>query len=113
MQFDQYVRGEFIRKNHYFNTTYLHFLEKVSDDEFIGELYVRTYNGPYMLNRINPVAIEICSDIIDGAMELAITKDGDGLLLDFEHHGVMNNMDDDSAVDIFSYTMDMNGVKAF
>ncbi len=113
VQFDQYVRGEFLRKNHYFNTTYLYFLEKVSDDEFMGELYVKTYNGPFMLNKINPVGIEICSDIIDGAMELAITKDGDGLLLDFEHHGVMNNMDDDSAVDIFSYTMDMNGVKAF
>lgn len=113
VQFDQYVRGEFLRKNHYFNTTYLYFLEKLSDDEFIGELYVRTYNGPYMLNRINPVSIEICSDIIEGAMELAITKDGDGLLLDFEHHCVMNNIDDDSAVDIFSYTMDMNGVKAF
>lgn len=113
VQFDQYVRGEFLRKKHYFKTTYLKFLEKVSDDEFIGELYVRTYNGLYMLSKINPVCIEICSDIMDGCMELAITKDGDGLLLDFEHHCVMNNIEDDLAVDIFSYTIDINGVKAF
>lgn len=111
VQYDQMVRGEFLRKNHYFNTTYLYFLQKVSNDQFIGNLYVRTYNDFHMLNRINPVEIEICSDIIDGTMELAVTKDGDGLFLDFEHHGVMNNLDDDSATDIFSYTIDINGVK--
>lgn len=52
----------------------------------IGEVYVRTYHGAFMLDNINPVDIEICSDVIDGMIELSITKDGDGLLLDFEHH---------------------------
>lgn len=33
----------------------------------------------------------------------SITKEGDGLLLDFKHHGIMNSMDDDRAVDIYSY----------
>lgn len=45
-------------------------------------------------------------------IELSITKDGDGLLLDFEHHGIMNSMDDDKAVDIFSYNIDMKGVES-
>ncbi len=111
--FDQFVRGEFLRKRHYFNHIYLYFLEKVSDDLYTGEIYVRTYNGSFMLDNLNSVDIEICSDVIDGTMELAITKDGDGLLLDFEHHGIMNTLDDDFAVDIFSYIMDMNGVEAF
>jgi len=65
-----------------------------------------------MLDNINLVDIEICSDVIDGMIELSITKDGDGLLLDFEHHGIMNSMDDDKAVDIFSYNIDMKGVES-
>ena len=50
-----------------------------NDDCFIGEVYARTSNGAYMLNNINPVEIEICSDVINGIIELSITKDGDGL----------------------------------
>ena len=111
--FDQLVKGEFLRKNHYFNTTYVHFKKQVSDDVFIGEIYAKTYNDIYFLDNINPVVIEICSDVVDGTMELAITKDGDGLLLDFEHHGIMNTMDSGTAVDIFSYIINMNGVRTF
>ena len=110
--FDQFVRGEFLRKKHYFNTTYVYFKEMISGNEYIGEVYVRTYHGAFMLDNINPVDIEICSDVIDGMIELSITKDGDGLLLDFEHHGIMNSMDDDKAVDIFSYNIDMKGVES-
>jgi hypothetical protein len=82
-------------------------------DLFEGEVYARTYNGAYMLNNINPVEIEICSDVIDGIIELSITKEGDGLLLDFEHHGILNSMDDDSAVDIYSYSMEICGEVTF
>ena len=84
----------------------------ISGNEYIGEVYVRTYNGAFMLDNINLVDIEICSAVIDGMIELSITKDGDGLLLDFEHHGIMNSMDDDKAVDIFSYNIDMKGVES-
>ena len=85
----------------------------INDDHFIGEVYARTSNGVYMLNNINPVEIEICSDVINGIIELSITKDGDGLLMDFNHHGIMNSLDDDNAVDIYSYSMDMREEKTF
>jgi hypothetical protein len=111
--FDQNVRGEFVHKKHYFNTTYLYFTKMLDKDLFEGEVYARTYNGAYMLNNINPVEIEICSDVIDGIIELSITKEGDGLLLDFEHHGILNSMDDDSAVDIYSYSMEICGEVTF
>ena len=84
----------------------------ISGNEYVGEVYVRTYNGAFMLDNINPVDIEICSDVIDGVIELSITKDGDGLLLDFDHHGIMNSMDDEKAVDIYSYSIDMKGVES-
>lgn len=111
--FDQYVRGNFLRKRHYFNTTYVYFKEMISGNEFVGEVYVRTYNGSFMLDKINPVNIEICSDEIDGIIELSITRDGDGLLLDFDHHGIMNSMYDDKAVDIYSYSIDMKGLNQY
>ena len=114
VQFDQVVKGDFLRKSYYFNKVYVRFLKQVdgSIDLFKGEIYVQTRNGIFRLYNINPVDIEICSDVIDGTMELSITKERDGLLLDFEHHGIMNTTSSDKAIDIFSYTIDMDGGKA-
>lgn len=111
--FNQLVRGKFLEKSHYFNRVYVCFLNKKSKDLFQGEIYTRTFRGAYMLDRLNPVDIEICSDVIDGTMDIYITKDGDGLLLDFEHHGIKNTLDDHFATDIFLYTVDANGEKTF
>lgn len=112
--YDQFVNGELIRNECDFNNTYVFFKEMQSEGHFLGEIYAKTYNGIYKLNKINPVDIEICSDIIDESLELAITtKDGDGLLLDIKHHGIKNTLYDNSAVDIFSYTIDMKGEKRF
>jgi hypothetical protein len=36
-----------------------------------------------------------------------MTKDGDGLLLDFENHRIMDTIDDSAATDIFSYTINL------
>lgn len=107
--YDQFVKGEFLRKHHFFNKTYIRIVHKKEQGIFIGELYTKTREKCFELFRINPVNVEICGDIIDGTVELAITKDGDGLLLDFEHHGIMNTLDDPNAVDIFSYIMDLKG----
>lgn len=109
--FDQSIQGELVRKSWRFNRVYLFFTRKVDEGLFEGELYTRTKQGSYMLNRINPVEIEICGDIIDEKLEISITKDGDGLLLDFEHSGIKNTLDDLKATDIFSYIIDANGVE--
>lgn len=111
--YDQYIRGKLVRKKHYFNTTYLNITERIDNDNFVGDIYVKTLYGAYMLDKVNPVDIEICSDVIDGIIEIAITKDGDGLLLDFDHHGIKNTLDDGKAVDIFSYNMDVQGEEMF
>lgn len=108
--YDQFVRGKFLRKNHYFNKNYVTFIDKDDDDTYVGEIFTSTYKGDYMLTEINPVSIEICSEVMSGTMELSITKDGDGLLLDFEHHNIKNTLDDDTATDIFSYTIEINEV---
>ncbi len=109
--FDQFVRGEFLRKHHYFNTTYVTFTSKEDKDLYIGEVFVKAGKEKYMLNAVNPISIEICSGVFDETMEISITKDGDGLFLDFEKHGIKNKLEDESATDIFSYIIDMKEVE--
>lgn len=109
--FDQIVRGEFLRKSHYLKKNYVTFIRKEENDTYLGELFLKTYKGDCMLLSMNPISIEICSEVMCGIMEVSITKDGDGLLLDFEHHNIKDTMDDDTATDIFSYIIEMNEVK--
>ncbi|WP_302193048.1 hypothetical protein [uncultured Ruminococcus sp.] len=111
--FDQLIKGNFIRKKYSFNTTYLKFVKIINNDNFIGEIYKKSFSGVYMLDNINPVEVEICSDVIDGIIELSVTKDGDGLLMDFEHHGIKNTMDDSAAIDIFSYSIAVHEEKNY
>ncbi len=113
MYFDQLIKGNFIRKKYSFNTTYLKFVKIINNDNFIGEIYKKSFSGVYMLDNINPVEVEICSDVIDGIIELSVTKDGDGLLMDFEHHGIKNTMDDSAAIDIFSYSIAVHEEKNY
>ena len=79
--------------------------------DYTKESFIHTSKGSFYLFKINPVEVEICGDEVDGTVELSITKDGDGLLLDFEHHAIMNTLDDQNAVDIFSYIMDLKGIE--
>ena len=105
--FDQCVGGAFLHKHYNFNNTYIEFLKMNSNSMFEGNIYAKTYSGKYTLNNINPVDIEICSDVIDGEMELSITKNGDGLLMDFRHRGIMNSLDSKTATDIYSYKIEV------
>lgn len=107
--FDQFVRGDFLRKKHFFNREYVRFTNKISEHTYLGEVYYTTKYKTCMLDNVNPVEIEICGDVLEDILELSITKEGDGLFLDFEHHGIKNTLDDDSALDIFSYKIKMNG----
>ena len=42
-------------------------------------------------------------------MDLYITNEGDGLLIDLKHRNIMNNLDDFNAPCIEIYTVDANG----
>jgi len=78
-------------------------------DLFEGHIFVKTQNGEWELKGINPVDVEICSDIIDDTMDVYMTNCGDGLLLDFEKHGILNSLEHPTAPDIFLYTIRMKG----
>lgn len=102
--FEQAIKGEFVRKQHFFNRTYLDVIKKSDEGDYCAELYFETAGRRISLDNINPVNLEFCGEVEDG-IEVSMTKDGDGLLLDFKNHGVMNAMDDQNGVDIFSYVI--------
>lgn len=109
--FNQVIRGEFVEKQWFFNKYFL-MLTDVLDAEdglFEGQIYSKSYKGDFFLYNINPVEVEICSDVIDGTMDIYMTNQGDGLLFDPEHRGIMNSMDHPTAPDIFLYTISMKG----
>lgn len=106
--FDQYIKKQFIRKTHILRNTFIR-IDKIDNNlHFIGNLYVKNKEGNnFYLYKINPVEIEITGDLNNRYCEIAITKDLDGLLLDFAKHTICNTLDDPKATDIFSYTIDL------
>lgn len=111
VNYDWYWRGEMQNKKHYFNNVYVEITNRLSEDVFEGNVYVKIKENKYFTHHINPVRVEICSDVIFDEIELSMTKDGDGLLLDTKHHQIMNTMDSNRAPDIFSYIIDVRGVE--
>ncbi len=106
VNFDQMIDKKFTRKTRLLHNTYIEIIKAVSEYEFIGNIYIYRGTKKY-LNKINPVEIEFTSDINDGQIEASITKDGDGLFNDFEHYTILNDTDSKTAIDIFSYVINM------
>ena len=104
-------RGKLVEKAHYFNWAYVVFDEKESNDTFIGRIFVKNVRGPWYLDRINPVRIELCSDVIGDTMDVYIedARYGEGLLIDTEKHAIINGLEHPTAPDIFIYNISAKG----
>ena len=109
--FNQVIRGEFVEKQWLFNKYYLKLTDVIDAEEglFEGQIYSKSYKGDFFLYNINPVEVELCSDVIDGTMDIYMTNQGDGLLFDPEHKGILNSMEHPTAPDIFLYTISIKG----
>lgn len=109
--FNQVIQGDFLEKVYHFNKTYVRIDEMIDNGIFKGRIFVKTLRGEWYLNGVNPVAIEVCSEIIDDTMDIYMTNAqfGDGLLLDFKKHGILNSLDHLTAPDIFLYTVSAKG----
>lgn len=106
--FDQFIRGDYVEKTYHFNKAFVRITDLVEENLFEGMIFVTTMKGEWQLDGINPVEVEICSEIIDDTMDVYMTNQGDGLLLDFEKHGILNSLEHPTAPDIFLYTVSMN-----
>lgn len=109
--FNQVIRGEFVEKQWFFNKYYLKLTDVIDAEEglFEGQIYSKSYKGDFFLYNINPVEVELCSDVIDGTMDIYMTNQSDGLLFDPEHKGILNSMEHPTAPDIFLYTISIKG----
>ena len=109
--FDQVIHSEFVEKQCLFNQYYLKLTDVIDAEKgiFKGQIYSKSYKRDFFLYNINPVDVEICSDVIDGTMDIYMTNQGDGLLFDLEHRGILNSMEHPTAPDIFLYTINMKG----
>lgn len=109
--FNQSIKGVFVEKVYRFNKVYVRIEEILEEGIFRGDIFVKTFRGEWSLDGINPVEIEVCSEIIDDTLDIYITNAqyGDGLLLDFAKHGILNSLEHPTAPDIFLYTISTKG----
>lgn len=70
---------------------------------FITKILIRIFG----FIKINPVEIEVNSDIIDETMDIYITNEGDGLLFDKKHKNILNDLEDPKAPPIEIYTINL------
>lgn len=86
---------------------YVLITDVLEDDLFKGQLFVEEPEGLRSLDRINPVEIELCSDVIDDTIDVYMSNNGDGLL--FYGGYILNSIVHDTASDIYIYTLSMKG----
>lgn len=109
--YDHFYNGKLIRKEYTFYNTFLHINKMLDEGLYEGELYTKKNGIIRQLDVINPVEVELCGEADKGMIEISITKEGDGLLLDIYKHTAMNSLDDPNACDIFSYNMNLKGIE--
>lgn len=104
----KYDGDEPLKKEFYFNKSYVKII-KVTPDCLIGKMLVITDYNRFELKNINPVQIEIYSDVLDDKMEVFINKEGDGLLLDYKNKGIMDAIEHPTAPDIYLFILNLKG----
>lgn len=103
VDFNQTIQGRWMKKSMKLMRTFLRIDEKVDDNIYSGRILYRRDDGFKVPKNINPVEVEINSDINGGTVEAWITNEGDSLLMNFNEKTILNNMDDPKAVDIEKY----------
>ena len=105
--YSKFYNNELIELSSTLIANYVFIKEQLSDNKFQGQLFTKTDTGVYWLNNVNPVEIEIISDDIRGNIEILITNEGDGLLIDSVHKKIMNRLEEFNAPCIDSYIMSL------
>lgn len=106
-----YVDNELVELETELKKVYVKLVKKISDYEYEGKLYCSLLEGHHNYRRINPIRVEFLENLANGKVEVSITSDGDGLYIDMDKKIVKDTIFDRNALDILSYTMNLNGVK--
>ncbi|MBW9312198.1 hypothetical protein FDF23_11450 [Fusobacterium nucleatum] len=107
--YDLFYSNNHIEKKYYFNKVFVKVTNFFDSNIFRGEILIKTIGGEKKLDVINPVEIELCGEIIDDTINVYITNNGDGLLIDVENHKILNAMEHPTAQLISYYSLNMKG----
>ncbi|WP_290146215.1 hypothetical protein, partial [uncultured Dubosiella sp.] len=107
VRYDMFIQNRPIRNQLKLNSMYIHFRRMADMTHYIGRVVSMTAGKLIDFSRLGDVEIEICGDVKNGNMEIALTKDGDGLLLDRPNRKILDDLDDLNAPDIYSYVINL------
>lgn len=110
VRFD-HTTGKLIqRKKHSFKKVYIYFQDRISEDVFSGRILVKRGNAMIILKELDKIKLEICSDIINGEIDLVITRFGNNLLFDTDKQWIIKTSYNRKASEINLYTVEIKGV---
>ncbi len=104
------IRNRMAMKTMQFPSTYVRFVKKGKKGHYEGFIYARVRDKVYRLKNVYPIDIDICGKFKEGMVEIAISKDGKGLLLDVENNTIKDTLYDRYAPNIYSYIMSTKGI---
>ena len=78
--------------------SYIRLLEKKANGVFVAEIYIRDANHNYRSNLVKSVDVEICSEVINGKMELVVSKKGKLLTIDISRNHVTDSANNGEVV---------------
>lgn len=107
VSFNKFIAGRLIEKTVCVKNQYVHFDEMIDENAYQGRIVCGSKLGEWGLDRINPVYIEFAGGIIDDTVEVRITNQGDGLLLDVKNNCVLDSLYGTTAPDIYMYVLNL------
>ena len=98
-------------KNHKYTSMRMEFVKRLSLDTYVGKIYMDGHANLPQFQRINPLEIQIDGNVIDGKLDVSVTKDGMMLSVELSRFGLYPSSDDGINEKVSVYTIDMDGVK--
>ena len=98
-------------KNHKYTNMRMEFVKRLSLDTYVGKIYMDGHANLPQFQRINPLEIQIDGNVIDGKLDVSVTKDGMMLSVELSRFGLYPSSDDGINEKVSVYTIDMDGVK--
>lgn len=98
-------------KIHKYTSMRMEFTKKLSEDTYEGKIYMEGRSSLPQFVRLNPVMIHIDGSIIDGKLDVSVTKNGCNLMTDDPHFGLAACSVEPTHHRVIIYTIEMDGVK--
>lgn len=96
---------------HKYTSMRMEFVKKLSEDTYEGKIYMDGRASLPQYQRLNPVIIHINGNIIDGLLDVSVTKNGYSLMTEESSFGLTACSAEPSHHRVTTYTIEMSGAK--